>query len=307
MESLSRTHSYPCCICLGSARRAPSPLLEVVIRRRAAIHRPPRGEAACLLRRRWIPARVRITMKVTMRVSSSPNLAAKTMTTTGPERGRKAAGTMCGRERGRAAARGRPAGRRRRLRPGAAREPCAASCTPTATGCSGWPRTREDALRSATLTWRGLPQFEGRSWSARSYKIATNACLAIERRPRRVLPVDYGPPADPHDGPGEPVTEAVAEPYPDERARARQRAWPVRRPVMNSARASSSPSSRHCSTCPRDKHAVLVSATCSASRPAKPPRRSKRRPSRSTAPCSAPARRSTSDCRNEASRRRSAR
>jgi RNA polymerase sigma-70 factor (ECF subfamily) len=33
-----------------------------------------------------------------------------------------------------------------------------------------------------------------------------------------MLPVDYGPAADPHDGPGEPVTEAVwLEPYPDER------------------------------------------------------------------------------------------
>ena len=54
-----------------------------------------------------------------------------------------------------------------------------------------------------------------RSWL---YKIATNACLrAIERRPRRVLPVDYGPAADP-DGPAEPVTEAVwLEPYPDAR------------------------------------------------------------------------------------------
>ncbi|MHB8533172.1 MAG: RNA polymerase subunit sigma-70, partial [Solirubrobacteraceae bacterium] len=32
------------------------------------------------------------------------------------------------------------------------------------------------------------------------YSIATNACLrAIERRPKRVLPIDYGPPADPHD------------------------------------------------------------------------------------------------------------
>jgi RNA polymerase sigma-70 factor (ECF subfamily) len=33
-----------------------------------------------------------------------------------------------------------------------------------------------------------------------------------------VLPVDYGPAADPHDGPAEPVTEAAwLEPYPDER------------------------------------------------------------------------------------------
>src|SRR5215510_10309419 len=81
----------------------------------------------------------------------------------------------------------------------------------------------EDVLQETLLrAWRALPQFEGRS-SLRAwlYKIATNACLrAIERRPRRVLPVDYGPAADPHDGPAEPVTEAVwLEPYPDERLR----------------------------------------------------------------------------------------
>jgi RNA polymerase sigma-70 factor, ECF subfamily len=79
----------------------------------------------------------------------------------------------------------------------------------------------DDALQEALLrAWRALPLFEGRS-SFRSwlYKIATNACLrAIERRPRRVLPVDYGPAADPHDGPAQAVTEAVwLEPYPDER------------------------------------------------------------------------------------------
>jgi RNA polymerase sigma-70 factor, ECF subfamily len=79
----------------------------------------------------------------------------------------------------------------------------------------------EDALQETLLrAWRALPRFEGRS-SVRSwlYKIATNACLrAIERRPRRVLPADYGPAADPHDGPAEPVTEAVwLDPYPDAR------------------------------------------------------------------------------------------
>jgi RNA polymerase sigma-70 factor, ECF subfamily len=79
----------------------------------------------------------------------------------------------------------------------------------------------EDALQDALLqAWRGLSAFEGRS-SLRSwlYKIATNACLrAIERRPKRVLPVDYGPAADPHDGPSEPLIESVwVEPYPDER------------------------------------------------------------------------------------------
>jgi RNA polymerase sigma-70 factor, ECF subfamily len=78
----------------------------------------------------------------------------------------------------------------------------------------------EDALQEAMLgAWRGLPRFEGRS-SLRSwlYRIATNACLkAIERRPRRVLPIDYGPPADPHDQPGVPLVESVwVDPYPDD-------------------------------------------------------------------------------------------
>jgi RNA polymerase sigma-70 factor, ECF subfamily len=78
----------------------------------------------------------------------------------------------------------------------------------------------EDALQETLLrAWRALPRFEGRS-SVRSwlYKIATNACRRqVERRPRRVLPVDYGPAADPDDDPAEPVTEAVwLEPYPDE-------------------------------------------------------------------------------------------
>jgi RNA polymerase sigma-70 factor (ECF subfamily) len=79
----------------------------------------------------------------------------------------------------------------------------------------------EDALQEALLrAWRGLPRFEGRS-SLRSwlYRIATNTCLdAIARRPKRVLPIDYSPAADPHLGPGEPIVESVwVEPYPDER------------------------------------------------------------------------------------------
>ena len=78
----------------------------------------------------------------------------------------------------------------------------------------------EDALQEATLrAWRGLGRFEGRS-SLKSwlYTIATNTCLNhIERRPKRVLPVDYAAAADPHGGPGAPVVEQVwIEPYPDE-------------------------------------------------------------------------------------------
>ena len=78
----------------------------------------------------------------------------------------------------------------------------------------------EDALQEASLrAWRGIAKFEGRS-SLRSwlYTIATNTCLnLIAKRPKRVLPIDYTPAADPHDPPGEPVTESVwVEPYPDE-------------------------------------------------------------------------------------------
>jgi RNA polymerase sigma-70 factor (ECF subfamily) len=77
----------------------------------------------------------------------------------------------------------------------------------------------EDALQNALLNaWRALPGFEGRS-SLKSwlYRIATNACLkTIERRPKRVLPVDYGPPADPHDPLAQPIVESIwLEPYPD--------------------------------------------------------------------------------------------
>jgi RNA polymerase sigma-70 factor (ECF subfamily) len=85
----------------------------------------------------------------------------------------------------------------------------------------------EDALQDTLLrAWRGLGRFEGRA-SLRTWlhRIATNACLDLAaRRPARVLPVDYGPPADPHDGPGTPLTESVwVEPYPDEHVAYEQR------------------------------------------------------------------------------------
>jgi RNA polymerase sigma-70 factor, ECF subfamily len=77
----------------------------------------------------------------------------------------------------------------------------------------------EDALQETLLrAWRALARFEGRS-SLRSwlYTIATNACLTqLQRRPKRILPVDFGPATDPADGVGAPLEESVwLEPYPD--------------------------------------------------------------------------------------------
>jgi len=77
----------------------------------------------------------------------------------------------------------------------------------------------EDALQEALLrAWRGLARFEGRS-SLRSwlYTIATNTCLnLIERRPKRVLPIDYAASVDHHDNLGLPPLESVwVEPFPD--------------------------------------------------------------------------------------------
>jgi RNA polymerase sigma-70 factor (ECF subfamily) len=78
----------------------------------------------------------------------------------------------------------------------------------------------EDVLQETLLrAWRGLPEFGGRS-SLRTwlYRIATNSCLdAIDRRSKRVLPVDYGPPSAPTVDGGEPLVESVwIEPYPDQ-------------------------------------------------------------------------------------------
>ena len=78
----------------------------------------------------------------------------------------------------------------------------------------------EDAVQETLLrAWRSLSSFQGRS-SLRTwlYSIATNVCLrAIERRPSRVLPIDYGPPADPHEPIRAPLLESVwMDPYPDE-------------------------------------------------------------------------------------------
>ena len=80
----------------------------------------------------------------------------------------------------------------------------------------------EDALQETMFrAWRGLATFEhGRALRPWLYRIATNVCLdLLAKRPRRVLPIDHGPPEDDIDaGPGKPLMERIwLEPYPDER------------------------------------------------------------------------------------------
>ena len=79
----------------------------------------------------------------------------------------------------------------------------------------------DDALQDTLVrAWRALPKFRGQS-SHRTwlYRIATNVCLdALARRPKRVLPIDYGPALGPRDpAPELPVADVHwIEPYPDE-------------------------------------------------------------------------------------------
>jgi RNA polymerase sigma-70 factor, ECF subfamily len=78
----------------------------------------------------------------------------------------------------------------------------------------------DDAFQDTLLrAWRALPRFRGQS-SLRTwlYRIATNVCLdVIARRPKRVLPLDYGPPTPPGAGEtAQPRPESQwIEPYPD--------------------------------------------------------------------------------------------
>jgi RNA polymerase sigma-70 factor, ECF subfamily len=78
----------------------------------------------------------------------------------------------------------------------------------------------DDAVQETFLrAWRHRAGFslEGR-WSFRAwlYRIATNACLdVLARRPRRVLPYDVAPPADPTAPPPPAAELPWLDPYPD--------------------------------------------------------------------------------------------
>jgi RNA polymerase sigma-70 factor, ECF subfamily len=77
----------------------------------------------------------------------------------------------------------------------------------------------EDLVQETFLrAWRGREGYEGRATlRAWLYRIATNACLdALKGRPRRVLPADVVPAADPAAGLPETGEHAWLEPYPDQ-------------------------------------------------------------------------------------------
>jgi RNA polymerase sigma-70 factor (ECF subfamily) len=78
----------------------------------------------------------------------------------------------------------------------------------------------DDALQDALVrAWRGLAKFEGRaSLRAWLYRITTNACLdVISGRPKRMLPIDFGPSSDPRAEVSQAAVtrESWIEPYPD--------------------------------------------------------------------------------------------
>ena len=137
----------------------------------------------------------------------------------------------------------------------------------------------EDALQDALLrAWRGMPSFQGRSsYRTWLYRVATNACLdVIARRANRVLLIDYGPAADPHDGPGEPLAESLwIEPYPDAMV-GLEDGYSRPEAATSSASRSSSPSWPRSSIFRPGSAPSSSSARCSASRRARSPRRSRR-------------------------------
>jgi RNA polymerase sigma-70 factor, ECF subfamily len=76
----------------------------------------------------------------------------------------------------------------------------------------------EDLVQDTFLrAWRGRASFEGRStFRAWLYRIATNACLdALQRKPRRLLPSQIGPPSNPPVPVQPPVDLPWLQPYPD--------------------------------------------------------------------------------------------
>ena len=210
---------------------------------------------------------------------------------------------------GAGAARGGARRRRGRL-PAAWSSPTAASSTPTATGCSArstTPRTR--SRRRCCARGAGCRGSRAAARCARgSTRIATNTCLdAIERRPKRVLPVDYGPGRRPPRGPRRAARRVgLGRALPGRDARPRGRLRGARGPLRAARERRAGVRRRAPAPAAQPARGADPARGARLLRPARSRSRSRRRPPRSTAPCSARARRSTSGCPSRASRRRCA-
>ena len=194
---------------------------------------------------------------------------------------------------------------------GASSSPTAARCTPTATGCSArftTPRTPSRTPSCARGAGCRASRGEARCARGCTGSRPTRRLNAIERRPRRMLPIDHGPPADPARAARR--RRSSSRPGSSPIPTCSSGSWtgaPRPRPATSAARASSWPSWRRSSTCRPTSAPRSSCARCSASRARRSPRRSRRPSPRSTAPCSGRARRSTSACPTAASRPRCAR
>ena len=140
--------------------------------------------------------------------------------------------------------------------------------------------------------WRSLDRFEGRaalrSWL---YRIATNVCFdMLNGRSRRARPMDLGASRAPDGGESQdPARGHLDRADPDATWSAGGRPAEGRRRARDDQAWRSWPRS---STCPPRQRAVLILCEVCAGRPARPPSCSRPASPRSTARCSAPARRS---------------
>ena len=109
----------------------------------------------------------------------------------------------------------------------------------------------EDVLQEVSLrAWRGRDAFEGRS-SLRTWlhRITTNACLnELERKERRVLPIDSGPPP----------SRTPRSTSRSTRSCGSSRSPTIPASAPRRARASSWPSWPRSSTCPPNQRAALL-------------------------------------------------
>ena len=188
--------------------------------------------------------------------------------------------------------------------------PTGASCTRTATGCSARSTTPRTRCRTTLLrAWRGARALRGPQLAALVAVQDRHEHVPRpdrQRRPKRVLPLDFGPATDPAGGVGTPLAESVwVEPYPDEGLGSRTARGAGR--ALRAARGVELAFIAALQHLPANQRAVLILREVLGFSAPRSPRRSTPPSRRSTAPCSAPARRSPSGSPSAASRPRCAR